>query len=233
MTPGLSRSALAVLIGLSGLFTAAYLVPDILMHHLGLWTMTRASRTGVCALTFDDGPDPRFTPLILDALKERDCRATFFVIGKKAAANPEIMDRMAREGHEIGVHGWDHRHPWLMDPVTCAAQIKRALNAALRHAPACVQPKYRPCWGFWSLWVVAASSRYKRVMWSVSGDDWRRGASPGSVAAAVVGRIQGGDIVLLHDGGRYSGVTAKAMPAILEAMEAKGLRQVTVEELER
>jgi peptidoglycan/xylan/chitin deacetylase (PgdA/CDA1 family) len=221
------------LAGLSGLFVVAYLLPDILMHHLALWTMTRGSKAGACALTFDDGPDPRFTPLILDTLKLHGCRATFFVVGKKAAANPELMDRMGREGHEIALHGWDHRHPWLIDPVTGASQLKRTLDAAMRYTPGGSKPKYRPCWGFWSLWVVAASAGYRRVMWSVPGNDWKRGATPGTVEEAVSSHVRDGDIVLLHDGGRYSGVTAQALPAILEALEAKGLRQVTVDELER
>jgi peptidoglycan/xylan/chitin deacetylase (PgdA/CDA1 family) len=230
---GLSRPALAVLAGLSSLFLAAYLVPDVLMHHLGLWTMTSVRKKGVCALTFDDGPDPVFTPLVLDVLRDHGFRATFFVLGKKAAANPEIMDRMVREGHEVGVHGWDHRHPWLLDPVACVVLLKRTLDGTRKHRRPGARAKYRPCWGFWSLWVALATSSLRRVMWSVAGNDWKRGATPESVVATVSSRGRDGDIVLLHDGGRYSGVTARALPAILMAMEARGLRQVTLEELER
>jgi peptidoglycan/xylan/chitin deacetylase (PgdA/CDA1 family) len=232
MTGVSASQVLKALAGLLGFFTVAYLAPDTLLHRLGLRTMTSARARRACALTFDDGPDPVFTPLVLDTLKDHRCRATFFVLGKKAAANPGVMARMAREGHEIGIHGWDHRHPWLFDPLTCAIHLRRTLRATAQYREPSARPKYRPPWGFWSVWTLMASRGLKRVMWSLPGDDWKRGATPASVAEHVSTGIREGSIVLIHDGGRYSGTTAAALPAILTGMEAIGLRQVTVGELE-
>lgn len=219
-----------------GLFVVAYLVPDILMHRLGLWTITGARPSmgsiSACALTFDDGPDPAFTPLILDVLKRHGCRATFFVVGEKAALLPRVMERMAREGHEIGLHGWDHRHPWLLDPITCRRNLRRAAAAVAPYVRPGISLKYRTPWGFWSLWAVLGSTGHQRVMWSLPGDDWKPKATPESVSALVRSRIAGGAIVLLHDGARYSWKTASALGAILQNMKEKGLRQVTVAELE-
>lgn len=214
-----------------GLFVAMYLIPDVLMRVIGLWTTSSVEKKGGCALTFDDGPDPAFTPAILDALEEFGCRATFFVVGKKAAANPGIMERMRRGGHEIAIHGWDHRHPWVLDPVTCGVHLKRALAVIREYAHPGGRPKYRPCWGFWSLGAAIATSSMDRVMWSVPGKDWVRGATADSVALGVLQRLRDGDIVLLHDGGRYSGITVKALPEILRGMRDRGLRQLTVTEL--
>ncbi len=216
----------------SGLFVLAYLIPDALMHHLGWWTLASTQSKKMCALTFDDGPDPVWTPLILDILRAHDCHATFFVVGKKAAALPDVMERMAREGHEVALHGWDHRHPWLLGPLTCRLHLARTARATQAYRRGPKTPKYRTPWGFWSLWTALGSIGYPRVMWSLAGEDWKSGSTPESVAARVTGGIAGGSIVLLHDGARYSWKTAAALEAILLDIEEKGLRQVTVAELE-
>lgn len=232
MTSGLSARALEIAAVLSCLFAAFYLLPDILTHRLGVWVMTRARAQGVCALTFDDGPDPVFTPLILDVLKGRGRKATFFVLGKKAARYPDIMSRMASEGHEVGVHGWDHRHPWLLGPLTSATLTAKALEATKPYRGDGAA-KFRPPWGYWSAWTLASSRGFRRVMWCLPGNDWTRGATADSVTEQVTARVAPGSIVLLHDGGSYSEITAQALPRILDILEEKGLRQVTVGDLER
>lgn len=232
MTWALSRPATLGIGAVLCLFAGAYLLPDILSHRLGLWVRTRGRVSGTYALTFDDGPDPAFTPLILDILKERGCRATFFVLGKKAEACPDVMRRLSEEGHEIGVHGWDHRHPWLLGPVTSSVLTRRAVKATAGYRGR-GKVKFRPPWGYWSAWTLATSRPLHRVMWSLPGNDWTRGATPESVIAQVTRGVRPGSIVLLHDGCRYSGITAAALPRMLDSLQASGLRQVTIGEMER
>ena len=231
MSPGSAEALLGIL--LLGLFLAAYAIPEILMHALGLFTVTSSRRRGAVAITFDDGPHPVYTPMILDALRDRNFKATFFVLGKKAAAYPEVMERIVREGHEVAVHGWDHRHPWLMGPVTSATCLRKALHATKAYRKAQDRPKYRPCWGFWTLWLALCTRSMGRIMWSLPGNDWKRGATPESVKKHVSERARDGDIVLLHDGGKYSWITAQALPGILDTLSHRGLLQVTVDELRR
>lgn len=228
-----TTAALAAL----GLLAAAYVVPDALMHRLGLWTATRG-RPGLgkkacrsCALTFDDGPDAQSTALILDVLRKHGCHATFFVLGEKAARFPRLVERIAAEGHEIGLHGWDHRHPWLLCPWTCRSHLVRAATAVARCAEGRLPVKYRPPWGFWSLWTVLGSAGFERVMWSLPGGDWKKTTTPESLAALVCSRAEPGSVVLLHDGADYSWKTASALEPILCGLKSKGLRPTTVAEL--
>ncbi len=217
------------------ILSVVYLVPDILMHRLKLWTIARnpapsGGPRGLCALTFDDGPNAEFTPLILDSLRRHGCRATFFVLGKKAAELPDIVKRMAVEGHEIGIHGWDHRHPWLLGPL-CRGQFERAAKVVESCAGGILPTMYRPPWGFWSLWNAIGSAGYARIMWSLPSDDWKRETTPESLTASVLSRIENGSIALLHDGAAYSWKTASALDAILDGIWENGLKAVTVAEL--
>lgn len=234
MTPS---TLVAVIAAGVGAVNAAYLVPDLLIHRAGLWTLTRG-RQGVpgtgdkrCALTFDDGPDDRFTPLILNVLRNHGSRATFFVLGEKVLKFPDLTERIVAEGHEIGVHGWNHRHPWLLSPWTCRAHLEKAASLIGRASEGHYPTKYRPPWGFWSLWTVIGSSGFERVMWSLPGGDWRETTTPESLSDEVIGKAQAGSVVLLHDGADYSWKTASALHSILRGLEEKGLRTGTVSDL--
>lgn len=222
MNPGFAVAASAL--------TTLYVVPDVLAHFLGMGVLVRGNPSGsVYALTFDDGPDPVFTPQVLSILEEHSAKATFFVLGKKVARHPELVSRIASHGHEIGIHGWDHRHPWMYDPLTFSAHLRK--TEALLGKKASSPPLFRPPWGFWSVFTLAGTRAFIRVMWSVPGNDWKRGATPEQVAQQVLKRLRPGSIVLLHDGARYSGVTVAALPRIIEGARDMGLTPVTITDL--
>ena len=123
------------------------------------WRGPRAGRR--LALTFDDGPDPEWTPRLLDALGTSGVRATFFLIGERADRAPALVRRMIAEGHEVGNHSWSHRSLWLCGPRTTAAEIGRAHErlAALTGTP----PRhFRPPWGMVNAAMFRALRRHDK-----------------------------------------------------------------------
>lgn len=180
------------------------------------------------ALTFDDGPDRRNTPIVLDALRRHGARATFFLIGEQVGANAGLVRRMVAEGHAVGNHSWSH--PYRLSEDEGARQLQRCDEAIVRaagRAPAC----FRAPGGFTNNGIANAARRQGRpnFIWTVSSVDTKR-IGPAAIARNVTRGLRPGDIVLMHDGPGHR-QTAQAVPAILAEMDRKGLRSVTVPEL--
>ena len=183
----------------------------------------------VVAMTFDDGPHPRLTPPLLDLLRARGIRATFYVIGRNARRHPRLLRRIVEEGHEIGNHSWSH--PVLSD--LSAERVMRQLDATTRavyeatgKVPVTMRPPYGAMRASQRLMVHEARN-LPTILWSVDPQDWRRpGASV--VSRRIVGGARQGGIVLAHD--IHAG-TVRAMPAALDGLAARGLRFVTVSQL--
>lgn len=150
----------------------------------------------VAALTFDDGPDPASTPELLALLARHGARATFFLVGARAARHPELVAAIAAGGHAIGNHSWDHPSLPRLPASEIARQLARA-RAAL--GPAATR-LMRPPYGDQSLasFLVARRQGLVVVGWSVDGADWA-GAPAEAVAGRVLGGLRPGAIVLLHD----------------------------------
>ncbi|HET7922118.1 MAG TPA: polysaccharide deacetylase family protein [Gammaproteobacteria bacterium] len=188
------------------------------------------------ALTFDDGPDPVVTPQVLDVLAEAGARATFFVIGEKLAAQPELARRMVSEGHVLGNHSWRHsRWQNFRFPAWHAGEIRRG-EQAIAAAGGTVPALYRPPVGLKSGELARAVHRLglTLVAWSLHSRDTRL-PDPEAIATRVLKQVRGGDIVLLHDGhdlpGRSRPHCAAALRLILRGLREKGLDCVTVPEL--
>lgn len=185
---------------------------------------------GSClAITFDDGPHPKNTPRLLDMLKERGIKATFYVIGQNAAQYPEIVQRIVAEGHEIGNHSYTHAALTKCSPAKVAEEINKtneAIALACGAKPATVRPPYG----------ATNSAITKRlndefnlavIMWSVDPLDWKiRNAS--HVSSHILQNAKSGSIVLSHD---IHPSTIDAMPAVLDGLIAKGYKFATVSEL--
>ena len=184
------------------------------------------------ALTFDDGPDPDATPAVLEALRAAEARAVFFLVGEQVEAHPELARQVADEGHVVALHGFRHvEHDELGDEAR--ADLER--GAAAIAAATGVDPRlYRPPYGRFSEPSYAAARELGLipVYWSAWGSDWEP-ISPERIAETVIRDLEPGAIVLLHDSARYatrpSAVpTAEALPAILVAMQERGLDRVTL-----
>ncbi|GAA2151928.1 polysaccharide deacetylase family protein [Kitasatospora kazusensis] len=157
------------------------------------------TRTHV-ALTFDDGPDPRSTPRFLDTLDALEVRATFFLLGSMLERAPELGRELVGRGHEVAVHGWDHRPPWWPDPARDLAELRRATEAVTDLCG--VRPLwYRPPYGVLTSGLLRAArrSRLRTVLWTGWGRDWTAHATPASVHATLRPHLRGGATLLLHD----------------------------------
>ena len=152
------------------------------------------------ALTFDDGPDPRFTPRFLATLAARRVHATFFLLGPMVQAAPGLAAEIAAAGHEIGVHGWDHRYATVRGPGALHDDLARACDT-IAAATGTVPRLYRPPYGVLSGGALIAARRLglRPVLWSTWGREWAPGATPGSVQATLASTLHGGGTVLLHD----------------------------------
>jgi peptidoglycan-N-acetylglucosamine deacetylase len=156
------------------------------------------------ALTFDDGPDPASTPSFLRLLEELGVRATFFVLGRHLE-DRGLLREMADRGHEIGVHGWDHRPVALHRPTVLRDGIARTRDLVADTTAAPVR-WYRPPYGVLTpaSWWAANHAGLRTVLWSAWGRDWERRATPASVTCLVQVQLRPGGTVLLHDSDRLS-----------------------------
>jgi peptidoglycan/xylan/chitin deacetylase (PgdA/CDA1 family) len=183
----------------------------------------------VVAMTFDDGPSPKLTPKLLDLLKERGIKATFYVVGTNATKYPEILQRMIAEGHEIGNHTWNHPTLTRLGSAAVASQIERT-NAAIEKATGITPATMRPPYGATN---AKLNRRYndeyglKVIMWSVDPLDWKYRNADRVQREIVAGATPGG-IILAHD---IHASTVAAMPGTLDALKAKGYEFATVSDL--
>jgi peptidoglycan/xylan/chitin deacetylase (PgdA/CDA1 family) len=181
------------------------------------------------AMTFDDGPSPETTPRLLDILKQRNIKATFFMIGQNAERNPAIVKRILAEGHEIGNHSWTHPQLSKLSDDRVTEEINKTQNAikdASGYTPVLMRPPYGAITARQKDWIEKQFG-LSVIIWSVDPFDWKRpGASV--IEERILAGARPGAIVLSHDIHKQ---TVDAMPATLDALAAKGFKFVTVSQL--
>ncbi len=231
MTPtGLMLAAGAVVVVLLGTY---FVLPWLLKPWLAGRLAAQVRRSGRVCLTFDDGPDASSTARLLDVLDREGAKATFFLLGRNATRNPELVRRMVESGHEIGEHGFGHRHAWKTGPVTYLRDLLQSRRALAQHGGRGNVVLYRPAYGEMNLLTLfyVFFGRRRIVMWNVNPRDFDSN-SPENVAAQVVGAAQAGSVVLLHDGREDAatdpGVTVEAVRLMLEQFRSRGLLTSTV-----
>ncbi|MFA6808927.1 MAG: polysaccharide deacetylase family protein, partial [Eubacteriales bacterium] len=190
-----------ILIVVFTVFLFYILIPEILLHLLGIGTWRRQYSPGV-TLTFDDGPDPRYTPKILDLLKEKDIKATFFLIGEKAEKYPELVRDIIANGHLIGCHCYKHRHAWTMLPSTTFKLWDKGLKT-LKGLTGQEPLFIRPPWGCFtlSLFIWCKIRKKKAISWNAKGYDWNSKQTPSNIIKNILRNTKEGSIILLHDSG--------------------------------
>ena len=181
------------------------------------------------AMTFDDGPHPKNTPRLLDMLRERNIKATFYVIGRNVDLYPNVLRRTVSEGHEIGNHTYTHPILSKLGDSAVREELTKCRDAVARAAgvqPRTMRPPYGALLQRQREWIHA-ELRYPTIMWSVDPLDWKRpGASV--VTSRIVGGTTPGAIILAHD---LHSSTVDAMPATLDGLLRKGYKFVTVSQL--
>ena len=181
------------------------------------------------AMTFDDGPQPQNTPRLLDMLRARNIKATFYVIGRSVDLYPQIVRRTVAEGHEIGNHTYTHRLLSKLSDTEVITDLRRCHESIGRAAG--VQPRtMRPPYGGLlqrQRDMVHSEFGYPVILWSVDPFDWKRPGA-GVITSRIVSGASPGGIVLAHD---LHAQTVDAMPATLDALLNRGYKFVTVSQL--
>jgi peptidoglycan/xylan/chitin deacetylase (PgdA/CDA1 family) len=181
------------------------------------------------ALTFDDGPHPLSTPRFLDALDRLGVRATFFLLGRWAARTPGLVREVVAAGHEVGLHGYDHRCLLARGPRGTRADLTRGRDVLANLTGRPVR-WYRPPYGVLTGAALGTARRLglTPVLWTAWGADWTARATPGSVYRTALADLAGGGTVLLHDSDVTSTpgswrATLGALPALVAACRERGL----------
>jgi peptidoglycan/xylan/chitin deacetylase (PgdA/CDA1 family) len=209
-------------------------VRGTLSHELVSARFLRAGRPfpqRAVALTFDDGPFPYFTARILALLRRLHAPATFFLIGRNAAAYPTLVREEVAAGMAIGNHSYDHPNwpPFArLRRQRIRAEIATAQTALARLG---VHPTlFRPPGGSYSPYIVhaAAADGLRVTLWSVDPRDWVRGTTARQIVRRVLANIQAGSIVELHDGGGNRSATLRALPAIIAGIRKRRLSLISL-----
>lgn len=199
-------------------------------HSMIVWRAPASAndaRAGRVALTFDDGPDA-MTPEYLSVLDGLGVRATFFVIGSQCEKRPELVTRIADAGHELGAHGYTHRKFPNLDPRELQSELRDTQRFLPKTSPG--KPLVRPPHGAVSLssMLTCARAGYTTVLWSHDSNDCRTERTSDVVHSFEQLAIRQGDIVLMHEGQRW---TVDALPTVVGRLREAGHALVTVGEL--
>lgn len=213
-------------------------LPYLLTAGFGIGVLKRVDHTDQIAFTFDDGPNPVYTPQLLDLLQKYQMKATFFVLGSKAEKYPELISRIHEEGHLIGMHNYVHRSNWGMFPWTVRRQLDK--TALIIERITGERPRYyRPPWGILNLFDLLLLKQYRIVHWSVMAEDWRSKGGSEKVKTRLLRNIKSGDVILLHDCGETWGAdedapinTINALKMVLKEVTNRGFTCVRIDEIE-
>jgi peptidoglycan-N-acetylglucosamine deacetylase len=202
-------------------------------------------KPGSIALTFDDGPDPDWTPAILDILKQENVPATFFVIGKNGQAHPDLLRRMVDEGHEIGNHTFTHPNLGEVPGAITVLELnatQRLIESVTGRSTVLLRPPYfgdaeadtpqevEPA-------IIARDMGYVIVGLRIDPGDWKIGVTPDEIIKRTIDKAMDtnpdtrGQVVLLHDSGGNRQATVEALPGLIHELRARGFKFVQVSDL--
>ncbi len=227
-----ARRFFAALLGILAAYLLLYGQPNPLAGGVFFPYTTHLSGERLIALTFDDGPDPVYTPQVLAVLARYDTKATFFVLGHHAEEYPHLVQQIAAQGHTVGSHAYSHRIMRWMLPWDIASELRQSdtalysaasVRARLLRHPGGMQGVFLP--------FTARAMGWRVVTWSIDPRDY---VCPGTaeLAQRVLDAAHPGAIVLLHDGSPGSDEnrqqTVESLPAIIEGLRARGYQFVAV-----
>ncbi|TCN38439.1 peptidoglycan/xylan/chitin deacetylase (PgdA/CDA1 family) [Kribbella orskensis] len=182
----------------------------------------QAAPTKYVLLTFDDGPDAKYTPQILEILKSYDAKATFFEVGQNVVKHPDLTKQIHEQGHSVQNHTWSHADLRKLSSASLRNQVAKtdqAIRAQTGYTPRCLRPPY----GGVNKVVTQRTDSLDKVirLWTVDSHDWERPGTSVIVKRVLTG-VKDGSIVLMHDGGGNRSQTVAALPSILKTLQAKG-----------
>jgi peptidoglycan/xylan/chitin deacetylase (PgdA/CDA1 family) len=211
-----------------------YNIPDLKAHHPGYVFLKGSTLGKRVALTFDDGPDNRFTPQILDKLGELGVKATFFLEGKRIPGNEWVVTRMIWEGHIVGNHSYSHPNLRKLSIAKIKGEITRTnqlIQSTIHYSPKLVRPPYGEMSEAGLDWMAA--NGYRMVNWSVDSGDWRANR-PDQILERILPEIQPGSIILFHcAGGTGENLTptVEVLHDFVSTLQSRGYTIVPLTEL--
>jgi peptidoglycan/xylan/chitin deacetylase (PgdA/CDA1 family) len=227
----------------AGVFLLGFGTFNVALHpNMNKWkqekavvTLVKTSEKAV-ALTFDDGPDPLRTPAVLDSLNKHNAHATFFVVGNRAEKQPELLQIMASQGHEIANHSYSHSYSRFKSNKEDIFKEEIGETSSIINKITSQNPVlFRPPGGYLSDNLVSLTKQDNIIIaywtWQQDSKDWKSGNSGSSIANHIIKNIAPGQIILLHDGADNGLETAKAVDILLERLTKEGYRFVTMSEL--
>ena len=169
-------------------------------------------------LTFDDGPDPQYTPQLLDLLEQYHIPASFFVVAQSAQSHPDLIARMKRNGHVIGLHSLSHKNGLIQPPLSACRDFSQSV-AILQQLG--IPPRYfRPPWGHWNM--VSAAQAYRcgirSMLWDVMAEDWRGDTTAAEIAYKLLTRTFDGAVICLHDGRGKNNAPSRTIAALRQVL---------------
>ena len=176
-------------------------------------------------LTFDDGPIPDLTPWVLDFLKERNVKASFFLVGENALRNPELVERMVNEGHSIGNHTHNHLNGFkskLTDYIVNIEKCQKVLEPFIQKTDKPLL--FRPPYGRISPREVIKVRKmgFRIIMWDILSKDYDKGISPETCIKNVVNNLSSGSVIVMHDNVKAEYNLKKSLPGIVDGIIKKG-----------
>jgi len=200
------------------LFLLYSIIPTLIIRIRGIGITKKMKEKSGIALTFDNGPNAKYTIQLLDLLKKYGIQATFFVVGRKVVQNPEIIKRMHREGHTIGIHHFNHISSWILSPFHLSKQLRmteKVINECTNERVSL----YRPPWGHFNIFTPMLSKRFKIIMWSHIFGDWKVENCKHTLLDQLRTATTPGSILLLHDCGETMGADENAPEYMIKNLE--------------
>ncbi|MEA4924121.1 MAG: polysaccharide deacetylase family protein [Syntrophomonadaceae bacterium] len=227
----------------TGIFLLGFGTFNVALHpNMDQWKQEKLVITQVktqqkaVALTFDDGPDPARTPVVLANLQKHNVHATFFVVGNRAEKYPELLQQIAAQGHEIANHSYTHNYAAFQSNKAEVFQEEiDKTNSIIKNLTAQTPSLFRPPGGYLSDSLVEFTKQNQITIaywsWQQDSKDWKVGNSSSSIASHIIQHIQPGQIILLHDGGDNGLQTAQAVDMLLTQLMDEGYQFITMSEL--
>lgn len=184
-----------------------------------IWEMPGADKT--IYLTFDDGPHPQVTPFVLEELRKYNASATFFCIGKNVEANPQLFERLIREGHAVGNHTHNHLDGWKTEKEVYVQNIVQAGNLIKSNL---FRPPYGRITRSQHKALTQKAEPFKVVMWSVLSGDFDVKITPEQCCRNVIKNAKSGAVIVFHDSEKANEKLRFTLPAVLKYFSEKGYR---------
>lgn len=223
-----------IVLGILGILFLFYMLLPNIRHRNWDVAIKKNTAQKKVLLSFDDGPNPIYTPMLLDVLAQNQISACFFVVAKNAKAHPEIIARAQREGHMICSHGYAHQSAWLSSPNYTKKDFEKAKEIFDGLG---IQVKFfRPPWGTFNLKTQKHAQKMglQTMLWSINAKDWAAKTTAQDIEHRLLKDLKEGDIICLHDNGGAVGApgrTIQALKAALPQLKERGFEFIHPEEL--